>query len=156
MGLSDGIVVGETTAEHWGDATGTRRTTGFRIARENTVDLVGSCGEGRVRPFIPPVQDLGSNIYTLPSCPSSPDKPSRSCISEFTTQISGISHFLAHLRLPVQTQTTSRSAGFRSSSPVLRRGLLPRESIQMRYTLNATVSPRVDFVQDLYLKELKV
>ena len=44
--------------------TGTRRTTEFRIARESIVDFVGSCGEGRVGPFISPVQALGSNRAT--------------------------------------------------------------------------------------------
>jgi len=53
----------------------------------------------------------------------------------------------------VETRTTSRSARFLSSSSVLRKDHLFLESIQTRHMLSFTVS---DFVQDLYLKELKL
>ena len=45
-------------------AIGTRRATEFRIVGESMVHFVGSCGEGRVGPFISPIQDLGSNRAT--------------------------------------------------------------------------------------------
>ena len=48
-----------------------------------------------------------------------------------------------------------RSARFLSSSSI-QKGPLPPESIKARYVFNFTVSPRVDFVQGLYLNELKV
>jgi len=88
-------------------------------------------GEGRV------VQDLGLNrttprtrplfkptrrsispsiIPTLPSCPSSPAGPSRSCGSKFATPTLSMI-FLAHLRSPVQTRTASGSGRFPNHPP---------------------------------------
>ena len=103
-------------------------------------------GEGkRLAPFISPVQisvrtgprlepvlsstsppiHLSLKLSTLPSCPSSPGKPSRSCVAKFTAKILEIHCFFfpSLLGSPVQTRTASRSARFLSSSSVLRKGL---------------------------------
>ena len=105
---------GGTDRRRWDRATGVtamgaRRTTEFPMAIESILDCLGLCGEGRVGPFIPPTRDLGSNWAThlgpvfssnsprsLPTCPSSPGKPSRSCLSKFTTEIPEVYRFPPH------------------------------------------------------------
>ena len=71
----------------------------------------------------PPIH-LSLKLSTLPSCPSSLGKPSRSCVAKFTAKNPGNSPFFPSLLgSPVQTRTASRSARFLSSSSVLRKGL---------------------------------
>ena len=106
-----------------------------------------------------PVPDLSllQTSLPLPSCPSSPGEPSRSCVSKFTAQILEIYCFFLTLAF---TRSDADCFQVREVPVILlcppKRSAPPLESIEVRYMLTFTVSSRVDFVQDLYLKELKV
>ena len=130
---------------------------------------------GRVGPFFAPVRNLGSNRATPRTRPLFALTPDPSLVQTFRPsphvlrrQASPLGRayqnlqpkfrkftvFLALSRSPVQTRTASRSARFLSSSSVLRKGLPPWYPFKRDICSNYL--SRVDFVQDLYLKELKV
>ena len=93
-----------------------------------------------------------------PSCPSSPGKPSQSCVSKFTTRNPRNSPFFLNLAF---TRSDTDCFQARQVPVILLRppkgSVLPPELVwDSIHILNFTILSRVDFVQDLYLKELKV
>ena len=151
---------------------GTRRATEFRITMERIVDFMGSCGEGRVGPFISPVQDLGSNRATpgtrpffkltpdyslLQTSPPSPHvvrhrtSPLSRAYSNLQPKSRKSTIFLAHLRSPVRHGLLPGPRGS-CHLPLSSEKVCPcLESIQTQYMLILTVLSHVDFVQDLHL-----
>jgi len=92
---------------------------------------------------------------SLPSCPASPGKPSRSCVSKFTTHIPEIYHFLSHTCAYLFRHPESAIRRPLSSSPILQKVCFPGIHVA-RYIFNSAVLSHGDFIQDPYLKELKV
>jgi len=116
-----------------------------RLIERELLDFVGSCGEGGVGPFISPIQDLGSNRAILQEPILSSNSPRSPSLMSFVTR-------QAPSVVPIQICDFSLTLAFTHADTEFFQVRSPLE----RYILNSAVLSPVDFVQDLYLKELKV
>ena len=146
--------------------TGTRRAMEFRIVIESIVDFVDRVVREELGPFISLRRDLGLNRTTPRSPPFTLISPSNFLPSPMSFVVR---QALSVVRIQIHNINTGNLRFF-----LLRHGLLPGppgschpplssekvcsspESFKTRYKPNFAVPSRVDFVQDLYLKELKV